>query len=137
MDENRLGALIAHRRKELGFSQLDLADRLHMKRETLSKIERGLLVYPLLPETTALVSSLLGIDQLFLVNAMGYRVQCPGLESEEEVALLDAYRRAPRDLQQGVRRLVGLPTPTILYPAPGSAEVRRIADRPLRRPEEE
>ena len=41
MDNAKTGALIAARRKELGLTQKELAEQLHISDRTVSKWERG------------------------------------------------------------------------------------------------
>jgi hypothetical protein len=71
-----------------------------MKRETVSKIERGLLVYPLVPETTHAVSSMLDIPEPDLLTAMGYRPFLGEVEDEAAAVLLSLYLDASDDRRQ-------------------------------------
>ena len=60
MDNNKIGAFIASRRKELGLTQQSLADKLYVTDKAISKWERGIS----LPDITLLkkLSKILQVD---------------------------------------------------------------------------
>jgi len=88
--------MLADARKKKGLTQDDMANALGMTRGNYGHVESGRRKDPLTPDQAETVARRLGINMLDLVIAMGYPVKCPGLEGEKEVALLQAYRTAPR-----------------------------------------
>lgn len=126
-DGSALAKLIRDQRKAIGLDQQGLAERLNVKRETVSKMERGLMVYPLTPETTHDLSRHLGLSVFDLVRAMGYQVEMPGFVDEQEVALVEAYRRLTPAQQQVLRAAAGLPSPRALGLPEGEPLRRQMA----------
>lgn len=128
--KNTLGQMIAAHRRAHGFIQKEVAERVGMTRENYSQLETGRRKEPLTPQQAKAISRLLGIPMLGLVNAMGYPVEFEGIEDEEEVVLLKAYRRLTPDLKQAMRAIAALPGPW--QTVEGPAQLRRLAetDRP-------
>lgn len=122
------GRLLAERRRAKGFTQKEVASFIGMTRENYSWMETGRRKEPLGPDQAKRLSRLLDLDMLTLLNAMGYGVECPGFENEEEVALVAAYRRLSPAQQRMLRAAAGLPSPQAPY-SPGAQQLRRIVDR--------
>src|SRR5215471_5711984 len=70
------GKLIVHARTEAGLTQRNLADDIRIKRETVSRWERGkLIVTPSAPEMHRLVARLPGLTEFRLLWALGYNLK--------------------------------------------------------------
>lgn len=127
--KNLLGGLLASHRHAQGLSQQDVAERVKMSRENYSQLETGRRKEPPTPQQAIALSKLLQIPMLPFVNAMGYPVEAPGFEDEEEVAFLQAFRQLTPDQKKLLYAAVGLESPTELA-SPSTQRLRRIADRP-------
>ena len=98
MDAAKTGALIARARKEKGLTQGELAQRLHVSTQAVSKWERGLnfpdiiLLDPLAQELEVTVSELLSGQQA---------------DPAEETVLRDTLRVALSQMKQKIRRWRG------------------------------
>src|SRR4051812_31216699 len=91
-DYRRLGGLLREARRRRNLTQIDIGDALGLSREQVSAIERGRPKKPLDPDHVNKLARLLCVPVLEMVIAQGYDVDFEGIEGEEEVELLRAYR---------------------------------------------
>ena len=97
MDLKKTGTLIARRRKELGFTQQQLAERLHVSHTTVSKWERGIGF----PEVSLLEPLAAALD-LTLTELFRGEVGKPMPETESIAE--QAVQAAERDLRRSKRQ---------------------------------
>lgn len=102
--------MIASHRVARGYLQKEVAERVGMTRENYVQVETGRRKEALTPQQAVAISKALDIPMLSLVSAMGYPVDCPGFEDEEEVRVLLAYRQADAMTREFLRRGLGLET---------------------------
>lgn len=110
MARNYFGAKLADARKRKGLTQDEMAEALGMTRGNYGHMENGRRKDPLTPDQAITVSRRLGLNMLELVTAMGYPVECPGLEGEKEAALILRFRTASPDLRRFLLQGLGLET---------------------------
>lgn len=118
MAGRNLGGLIRSRRQQTlnqrtgrAFTQAALAETVGVSRETISAIENGE-IQTASPELAEGLERVLGISALEVVRAMGYQIAFEGIEDEEDVALLQAYRSASderRDIARAALQLGPVP----------------------------
>lgn len=144
---NNLGRLLREAREELGrhlerevgaeeIAQL-LRDRgVPMERRTYSNLETGR-TKTIKPEIANELAGILPVSVVQIVAAQGFRLDFDGLEDEEEVEILRAYREASSPQRLAVRGALLLP----VRPLPGELgrSLRRLAatDRPDRQGSQE
>lgn len=105
----RLGELVRVAREREGLTQADLAERLGIERTMVSQLELGRPKKPIEPTVVNRLATILNLSVLEMVIALGYDVRFDGIEDEEEVALLEAYRGSEPALKQASRAVLGLP----------------------------
>lgn len=98
-DYRKLGGLVRDARLNKRLTQVEVAEGLSLSREQISQIERGRPKKPLDPEHINTFARILGLNVLDLVIALGYHVEMPGIEDEEQATLLRLYQAAPREVQ--------------------------------------
>lgn len=99
MDNQKTGALIAARRGELGFTQKQLAEQLHLSDRTISRWERGVGF----PEISLLepLADALGLSVLELLR--GERMEVPHENAEDTIR--DAARTFGTKFKASLKRL--------------------------------
>lgn len=101
-DYKRLGGLVREARLNKRLTQTEVGDGLQLSREQISQIERGRPKKPLDPEHINTLARLLDLNVLDLVIALGYRVEVPGIEDEQQASLLRLFQAAPREVRQAI-----------------------------------
>jgi len=98
-----LGTRIGQERKNLGLNQVELAQAIGVSREMVGKYERDIAI-PGADVLQRLAS--IHADVLYILT--GHRSHGPVAEpkSRQEMALLDNFRHAPPDAQEGVLKLL-------------------------------
>lgn len=102
------GSYLSGRRNLAKLTQQELADRLSIKRETLSQWERGILEFLPEPEAIRVMSEALATPAWRFIAAFGYGLGFEGIESEEEPEILAAYREFEPLEQRQLRAVLGL-----------------------------
>lgn len=102
VDYRRLGGLVREARLNKRLTQTEVAEGLSLSREQISQIERGRPKKPLDPEHINTFARLLGLNVLDLVIALGYHVEVPGIEDEQQASLLRLFQAAPREVRQAI-----------------------------------
>lgn len=90
--------------------QEEIATALGMDRSMVGKWENGQFKRPVSAEDVNRLSELLNVPVIEFVLALGYDVRFEGIETEEEVELLEAYRRASEAQHLAVRGALLLPS---------------------------
>ena len=124
-----LQRLLSASRRQKGFTQKEVAHFAGMTRENYASAENGRRKDPLSPEQASRLARLLDIPMISLLEAMGYSLDVPGFDNEEEVALVQAYRRLTPAEKRMLRAAAGLPSSPLVYQAAASRGLQ-IADRP-------
>ena len=106
--KNYFGAWLADRRKAKNLTQDDVAARLGMSRGNYGHFESGRRKVPLTVEQHRTLVRLLDLDGLELLTRQGFEARCPGFENQEEIAVLQAYRRLDPDGRRFLLRGLGL-----------------------------
>ena len=103
-----IGTLLSEHRKAKGMTQADVADRLGMSRANYSHME----TQRRHDDPSAHLSdacSILDIDPLEMVLAMGFKVRLPdGVQDLEETRLLERWRKLPPDTKAFLRAALRL-----------------------------
>lgn len=79
-----------------------------MERKTYSNLETGR-TKTIKPQVAEAVSKVLPVTVLQIVQALGYPIAFGGIETEEEVEILEAYRSASAGQHLAVRGALQLP----------------------------
>lgn len=103
MAQISFGRLLAERRKFKNLTQEDVAAVLGMTRANYSQIETGKRKEVIDPDRAIKLSRLLDVDMFALVTLMGYPLRHPGQLTEDEVELLESYRRLSPAQQRVIR----------------------------------
>ena len=106
---NRFGQLIREMRERRDLTQDNIARELHIDRTMVARWERGQLKQAVAPQHVNALARVLSLSVLDLVLALGYDVRFEGIEDEEEVAILSAYRQLSLLEQRLIRAALALP----------------------------
>ena len=109
MDREQMGRFISECRRELGLTQQELAEQLHVTNKAVSKWERGL-SYPdvtlMEPEHFVRLARRHGMDHILFGTDSPWGGQREGVEDMERLPLAPEEREAV--LGGNARRLLGL-----------------------------